>query len=94
MESIRSTYKVQKAWTGDPCSPRLFPWEGVGCIYNDSDHHIKSLDLSNNNLRGFVPEFLADLKQLKYLNLKGNKFVGFIPKSLRKESKAGGLALM
>ncbi|KAH0871372.1 hypothetical protein HID58_078394 [Brassica napus] len=118
MESIRSTYKVQKAWTGDPCSPRLFPWEGVGCIYNDSDHHIKSLnlsssglqgpialsfrnlshleslDLSNNNLRGFVPEFLADLKQLKYLNLKGNKFVGFIPKSLRKESKAGGLALI
>ncbi|KAH0935770.1 hypothetical protein HID58_012887 [Brassica napus] len=118
MEGIRSTYKVQKAWTGDPCSPRLFPWEGVGCIYNDSNHHIKSLnlsssglqgpialsfrnlshleslDLSNNNLRGFVPEFLADLKQLKYLNLKGNKFVGFIPKALRKESKAGGLALI
>ncbi|VVB11129.1 unnamed protein product [Arabis nemorensis] len=29
IENIKSTYKVIKLWTGDPCSPRLFPWEGA-----------------------------------------------------------------
>jgi hypothetical protein len=91
IESIKSTYKVNKIWTGDPCSPRLFPWEGIGCSYNTSSYQIKSLnlsssglhgpiafafrnlslleslDLSNNNLKGIVPEFLADLKYLKSL---------------------------
>jgi hypothetical protein len=28
-ESIKPTYKVKKVWTGDPCSPRLFPWKGI-----------------------------------------------------------------
>ncbi|EOA15993.1 hypothetical protein CARUB_v10004112mg [Capsella rubella] len=93
IESIKSTYKVNKVWSGDPCSPRLFPWEGIGCSYNNSNYQIKSLDLSNNNLRGNVPEFLADLKYLKFLNLKGNNFTGFIPRALRKQSTTNGLAL-
>ncbi|XP_010478027.1 PREDICTED: probable LRR receptor-like serine/threonine-protein kinase At4g29180 [Camelina sativa] len=48
IENIKATYKVNKVWSGDPCSPRLFPWEGIGCSYNDNNHQIKSLNLSSS----------------------------------------------
>ena len=35
---IKSVYKVQKGnWQGDPCSPKAYAWNGVGCSYNGSD---------------------------------------------------------
>lgn len=38
MMDIKSVYKVQKGnWKGDPCAPRAYAWDGVGCSYNDSD---------------------------------------------------------
>ncbi|CAL9221840.1 unnamed protein product, partial [Arabidopsis halleri] len=47
IESIKSTYKVNKVWTGDPCSQRLFPWEST------FNYQIKSLmNLSSSGLQG------------------------------------------
>ncbi|KAL0739147.1 hypothetical protein Bca4012_015357 [Brassica carinata] len=82
METIRSTYKVQKAWTGDPCSPRLFPWEGVECIYNNSNHHIKSLNLSSSGLQGPIALSFRYLSHLESLDLSNNNLRGFVPEFL------------
>ncbi|GJR27451.1 leucine-rich repeat transmembrane protein kinase protein [Tanacetum coccineum] len=50
-------------------------------------------DLSNNNLTGTVPKFLANLNFLKILNLKGNHFSGQIPTELLAKAKEGTLSL-
>lgn len=35
---IKSVYKVRKGnWQGDPCLPKAYAWNGVGCSYNVSD---------------------------------------------------------
>ncbi|KAF7815334.1 receptor-like protein EIX2 [Senna tora] len=44
---------------------------------------LESLDLSNNSIRGTIPENIADqLPYLRYLNLKGNFLEGSIPNTL------------
>ncbi|CAH8366413.1 unnamed protein product [Eruca vesicaria subsp. sativa] len=82
IETIKSTYKVQKAWTGDPCSPRLYPWEGVGCIYNNSNHHIKSLNLSSSGLQGPIALSFRYLSHLESLDLSNNNLRGVVPEFL------------
>ncbi|KAG7568400.1 hypothetical protein ISN45_Aa04g012200 [Arabidopsis thaliana x Arabidopsis arenosa] len=71
IENIKSTYKVNKVWTGDPCSPRrLFPWEGT------SNYQIKSLmNLSSSKLQGPIAFSFRDLS-LELLDLKGNNLDG------------------
>ncbi|KAK0597118.1 hypothetical protein LWI29_021978 [Acer saccharum] len=54
---------------------------------------IMFLDLSYNNLTGPLPEFLAQLPNLKMLNLTGNKFTGSVPDTLLEKSKNGKLLL-
>ncbi|TXG68781.1 hypothetical protein EZV62_003716 [Acer yangbiense] len=54
---------------------------------------IMFLDLSYNNLTGPLPEFLAQLPNLKMLNLTGNKFTGSVPDALLEKSKNGKLLL-
>uniref|UniRef100_A0A0D3A3G3 Protein kinase domain-containing protein n=1 Tax=Brassica oleracea var. oleracea TaxID=109376 RepID=A0A0D3A3G3_BRAOL len=93
METIRSTYKVKKVWSGDPCAPRLYPWEGIGCSYNNNNHRIKSLNLSSSGLQGPIGMAFRNLSLLESLNLKGNNFTGVIPKSLMKKFQEGLLAL-
>ncbi|KAM0031511.1 putative non-specific serine/threonine protein kinase [Helianthus debilis subsp. tardiflorus] len=46
-------------------------------------------DLSNNNLTGNVPKFLAELDSLTILNLMGNNFTRPIPAELLAKSKNG-----
>ncbi|KAG7594899.1 Protein kinase domain [Arabidopsis thaliana x Arabidopsis arenosa] len=85
IKNIQSTYGLSKInWQGDPCVPKLFLWDGLNC--NNSDASIPpiitSLDLSNNNLIGGVPEFLADMKSLLVINLSGNNLSGLVPQKL------------
>jgi hypothetical protein len=37
MNAIKANYKVNKAWSGDPCVPIEFPWAGVTCISDSSN---------------------------------------------------------
>ncbi|XP_065626605.1 putative leucine-rich repeat receptor-like serine/threonine-protein kinase At2g19230, partial [Quercus suber] len=50
-------------------------------------------DLSYNNLIGNVPEFLAQLPNLKFLNLRGNHLKGSVPEALIQKSRDGSLVL-
>ncbi|KAG7583387.1 Protein kinase domain [Arabidopsis suecica] len=85
IKNIQNTYGVSKInWQGDPCVPKQFIWDGLNC--NNSDIStppiITSLDLSNNNLTGGVPEFLASIKSLLVINLSGNNLTGSVPQIL------------
>ncbi|VVB11199.1 unnamed protein product [Arabis nemorensis] len=82
IESIKSTYKVQKIWTGDPCSPRLFPWEGIVCNYNNSNHYIKSINLSSSGLHGPIAFAFRNLSLLESLDLSNNNLKGNVPEFL------------
>ncbi|CAN6564487.1 unnamed protein product [Malus baccata var. baccata] len=90
---VKTTYQIKKIWAGDPCGPRNFSWEGLECNYSISLPRIISLDLSNNNLTGPVPQFLEELKSLTLLNLKGNQLSGSVPNALHERSEAGLLVL-
>ncbi|CAH8264171.1 unnamed protein product [Arabidopsis lyrata] len=71
IESIKSTYKVNKVWTGDPFSPILFPWEGT------FNYHIKSLmNLSSSGLQGPIAFSFRDLS-LELLDIKEQPERGF-----------------
>ncbi|CAL9234870.1 unnamed protein product, partial [Arabidopsis halleri] len=62
IESKKSTYKVNKVWTGDPCSQRLFPWEST------SNYQIKSLmNLSSSGLQGPIAVSFSNLSLLESL---------------------------
>ncbi|KAL0010251.1 hypothetical protein SO802_005359, partial [Lithocarpus litseifolius] len=50
-------------------------------------------DLSYNELIGNIPQFLAQLPNLKTLNLSGNKLDGSVPEALIQKSRDGSLIL-
>ncbi|KAH0862766.1 hypothetical protein HID58_079977 [Brassica napus] len=50
---------------------------------------INSRDLSNNNLTGEMPEFLAKMTSLLVINLSGNNLRGSVPQSLHNRKKDG-----
>ncbi|KAK0598719.1 hypothetical protein LWI29_037334 [Acer saccharum] len=93
------------SWEGLNCSndstPRIISLnlsssELTGKQIATSVSNLKSimfLDLSYNNLTGPLPEFLAQLPNLKMLNLTGNKFTGSVPDALLEKSKNGTLLL-
>jgi hypothetical protein len=53
-------------------------WSGITC----DDQRVSKIHLSNNNLFGTVPDYIADLDQLDWLNLSLNDLRGTIPTSL------------
>ncbi|KAF3787086.1 Serine/threonine-protein kinase 10 [Nymphaea thermarum] len=70
---IRDKYQISKAWTGDPCLPLNYTWEGLVCSNDSLSPRVISLNLSGNNLTGNIPNFLAiNLIQLKMF-VSGNK---------------------
>ncbi|XP_070053214.1 probable LRR receptor-like serine/threonine-protein kinase At1g05700 isoform X2 [Nicotiana tomentosiformis] len=91
---IKATYDVKKNWQGDPCFPKDYTWEGLRCNYSSSScTRIIGLDLSDNDLTGPVPSFLAGFTSLRFLNLTGNKFWGSIPVELSEKANNGVLLL-
>ncbi|AAF99860.1 Putative protein kinase [Arabidopsis thaliana] len=111
MMNIKKTYGLSKkiSWQGDPCSPQIYRWEGLNCLYLDSDQplitslnlrtsgltgiithdisnliQLRELDLSDNDLSGEIPDFLADMKMLTLVNLKGNPKLNLtVPDSIK-----------
>ncbi|CAH2077585.1 unnamed protein product [Thlaspi arvense] len=82
IENIKATYKVKKVWSGDPCSPRLYPWEGIGCSYGNPNHRIKSLNLSSSGLQGPIVLAFRDLSLLESLDLSNNDLQQNVPEFL------------
>ncbi|KAL1212398.1 putative LRR receptor-like serine/threonine-protein kinase [Cardamine amara subsp. amara] len=122
MVNIKKTYGLSKkiSWQGDPCSPQNYQWEGVNCLYSDSDQpriislslttsgltgiithdisnliQLRELDLSNNDLSGEIPDFLADMKMLTLINLRGNPNLNLtVPNSLKNRINNKSLTLI
>ncbi|KAM5579230.1 hypothetical protein ABKV19_009157, partial [Rosa sericea] len=78
--NIKPSYKIKRNWQGDPCTPTRYSWVGLNCSYHEDDEspRIISLDLSNNNLTGPIPEFLSQLPNLVHLDLSNNNLTGQI----------------
>ncbi|KAK2654546.1 hypothetical protein Ddye_014402, partial [Dipteronia dyeriana] len=92
--NIKTKYGVKRNWQGDPCAPVKFLWQGLNCSYPDyTSPRITSLDLSNNNLTGPVPNFMLQLPFLTVLNLRGNNLQGSVPARLTEKQKNGLLSL-
>ncbi|XP_039158263.1 putative leucine-rich repeat receptor-like serine/threonine-protein kinase At2g19230 [Eucalyptus grandis] len=81
---IKAAYHIKReSWQGDPCVPSEFTWDGLNCSYGNPPRII-SLDLSDNQLTGEIPETLAELPNLSFLNLSGNNLIGSVPEALKK----------
>ncbi|CAO2832227.1 unnamed protein product [Amaranthus hypochondriacus] len=87
-------------WSGVTCDNSTYRVIGlnlkyfniIGGIDNSSSlfrlHFIKSLDLSNNDIKGSIPSLMGNLTLLEHLDLSGNQFSGPIPSfSLMKNLK-------
>ncbi|CAL5081063.1 unnamed protein product [Urochloa decumbens] len=81
--AIKFEYGVKKNWTGDPCFPTIYAWDGVKCSNTSGNTtRITALDLSNSNLRGVLSTNFSKLTALENLDLSYNNLVGSIPDSV------------
>ncbi|CAN8303099.1 unnamed protein product [Cochlearia groenlandica] len=82
MMNIKKAYGLSKKinWQGDPCSPQIYLWDGLKCLYLDSDQPlIISLNLTMSGLSGAITPFISNLIQLRELDLSNNDLSGDIP---------------
>ncbi|KAJ4917806.1 Leucine-rich repeat protein kinase family protein [Raphanus sativus] len=80
--NIKKTYGLSTkiSWQGDPCSPKIYRWKGVKCLYLKSDQpRIISLKLAANDLKGAITPDIAGLTQLRELDLSKNDLSGELP---------------
>ncbi|KAH7866404.1 hypothetical protein Vadar_019960 [Vaccinium darrowii] len=80
IRKIKSVYRVEKNWQGDPCVPKEYPiWDGLQCNYDSNSPTIISLNLSSSSLSGNMDISFSDLKSLESLDLSNNNLIGQVP---------------
>ncbi|XP_058006433.1 LRR receptor-like serine/threonine-protein kinase IOS1 isoform X3 [Hevea brasiliensis] len=85
--NIKSAYRIERNWQGDPCSSPDYLWEGLNCSYNDDDlPRIISLNLSSSGLTGEINRYISNLTLLQSLDLSNNSLTGSVPDFLSKLS--------
>jgi hypothetical protein len=85
------THRV--GWLGPPGTECR--WHGVQCGQRDNGQSvIVRLDLTDNNLRGGLPEALGGLQGLESLDLYGNQLTGRIPEPLIRRWASGELWIL
>ncbi|KAH7866816.1 hypothetical protein Vadar_025395 [Vaccinium darrowii] len=82
IRNIKSAYRVEKNWQGDPCVPRQFSWDGLQCNYDSNFARIISLDLSSSSLSGNMDISFSSLESLESLDLSNNNLTGQVPNFL------------
>uniref|UniRef100_A0A0R0G0L4 Uncharacterized protein n=1 Tax=Glycine max TaxID=3847 RepID=A0A0R0G0L4_SOYBN len=95
---------LSQAWTLDLSENKISDINSFLCGKNATTY-LYTLDLSNNEIMGQLPDYWDDLNSLEYLDLSNNKLSGKIPQSmgtlvylqalvLRNNSLIGELAFM
>ncbi|GLT72856.1 hypothetical protein SLA2020_447550 [Shorea laevis] len=80
ISEIKSTYRIKRNWTGDPCAPQAYKWEGLNCSYDGSSPpRITSLNLSSSGLIGEISDDISNLVMLQSLDLSNNNLTGSVP---------------
>ncbi|XP_042405859.1 probable LRR receptor-like serine/threonine-protein kinase At1g05700 [Zingiber officinale] len=82
--AIKVEYQVKRgSWTGDPCVPRRYAWDGLTCSHHTLDPpRITSINLSSSRLAGGISTSFASLSEIRSLDLSFNNLTGVIPDSL------------
>lgn len=85
-------WKDHTAWMGP--SGTECHWSGVRCHPGaDGVWGVSNLEVSENNLKGYIPNELTQLSHLEVLSLFGNHLSGKIPDPLIRLSLAGSLSI-
>ena len=85
-------WKNNTHWMGEPGTECV--WYGVECGQQPNGEGplvVDSLDLSENNLKGSIPEAVGKLTYLEWLNLRGNSLSGLLPQPLIRKILSGSL---
>ncbi|KAE9467885.1 hypothetical protein C3L33_00206, partial [Rhododendron williamsianum] len=79
IRNIKSAYRVERNWQGDPCVPMNYSWEVLQCLYDRNSARIISLNLSSSSLSGNMDFSFSGLTSLESLDLSNNNLTGQVP---------------
>ncbi|KAF7136040.1 hypothetical protein RHSIM_Rhsim08G0229800 [Rhododendron simsii] len=79
IRNIKSAYRVEKNWQGDPCVPMNYSWDNLQCNYDRNSARIISLNLSSSSLSGNMNFSFSGLTSLESLDLSNNNLTGPVP---------------
>ncbi|XP_058180841.1 putative leucine-rich repeat receptor-like serine/threonine-protein kinase At2g19230 isoform X4 [Rhododendron vialii] len=79
IRNIKSAYKVERNWQGDPCVPMNYSWDNLQCNYDRNSTRIISLNLSSSSLTGNMDLSFSGLTSLESLDLSNNNLNGPVP---------------
>ncbi|KAI8544545.1 hypothetical protein RHMOL_Rhmol08G0305600 [Rhododendron molle] len=79
IRNIKSAYRVERNWQGDPCVPMNYSWDNLQCNYDRNSTRIISLNLSSSSLSGNMDFSFSGLTSLESLDLSNNNLTGQVP---------------